>query len=158
MRREPGGEANNYSEPILPVLGCHDFPLWKVPPTHSPVNGNPAGGEWVHCNYHSGNGIFSVHWRMGWWDFPQWVSASCLLRLLRSAPRCTLTKCLWSSAAASGIVRVALSAPFSSFCVLVEQMLFTAVKSCALPMSLHTYFPIIFIKLREILKIKKNSR
>ena len=76
---------------------------------------------------------------------------------LRSAPRCTLTKCLWSSAAASGIVRVALSAPFSSFCVLVEQMLFTAVKSCALPMSLHTYFPVIFIKLREILKIKKTA-
>ena len=31
-----------------------------------------TSGGVVHCNYHSGNGIFSIHWRVGWWDFPQW--------------------------------------------------------------------------------------
>ena len=41
----------------LSTMGSHSNPVWR---------------EWVHCNYHSGNGIYSIHWRMGWWNFPQW--------------------------------------------------------------------------------------
>ena len=33
---------------------------------------NPAWRESVHCSHHSGNGIYSIHQRMGWWNFPQW--------------------------------------------------------------------------------------
>ena len=62
----------------LSTMGSHSNPAQEngfTVITTVGMGSYPARGEWVHCNYHSGNGIFSIHWRMGWWDFPQWEVA-----------------------------------------------------------------------------------
>ena len=64
----------DYSEPILSVLGCQDCPLWKTPPTHSPMNGkdpipavvitvNPFSPCWVAMTFRCGK--CTLQWMEG---------------------------------------------------------------------------------------------
>ena len=75
--------CGDYSEPILSTLGCYDFPLWKVPPTHSPVNGidpiptvvitvNPFSGEWNRSHSHCGNYSEPILSTLGCYHLPLW--------------------------------------------------------------------------------------